>query len=40
MYCLELMLPNDHFAEEVVRAGQATGGLEEGDLGVLALGCR
>jgi len=39
MYCLELMQPNDMFAE-FVKAGQPMGGLAEEDLCVLtALGC-
>lgn len=39
IYCLELMLPNEQFAE-FVRAGQPTGGLEADDLCMLAkLGC-
>jgi hypothetical protein len=36
MYCLELMLPNDQFAE-VVRSGrEMVGGLEDQDLRVMA----
>lgn len=39
MYCLELMLPNEDFAE-MVRAGQPTGALAGDDLCVLArIGC-
>ena len=39
MYCLELMLPNDMFAE-MVKAGTPTGGLADEDLCVLiAAGC-
>ncbi|EIE19970.1 RmlC-like cupin, partial [Coccomyxa subellipsoidea C-169] len=39
MYCLELMQPNDMFAE-FVKAGQPLGGLADDDLCVLAaLGC-
>ncbi|KAK9785970.1 hypothetical protein WJX73_010086 [Symbiochloris irregularis] len=39
MYCLELMLPNDMFAE-LVEAGTPTGGLSDEDLCVLiAAGC-
>jgi hypothetical protein len=40
MYCLELMLPNESFAE-LVRQGTDTGGLRQDDLCVLAsIGCR
>jgi mannose-6-phosphate isomerase-like protein (cupin superfamily) len=39
MYCLELMLPNDMFAE-FVRAGQPTGSLEDDDMCILvSQGC-
>ena len=39
MYCLELMQPNDMFAE-FVKAGQPLGGLADDDLCILAaLGC-
>jgi hypothetical protein len=39
MYCLELMQPNDMFAE-FVKAGQPLGGLADEDLCILAaLGC-
>ncbi len=39
MYCLELMQPNDMFAE-FVKTGQPLGGLADDDLCVLAaLGC-
>ena len=39
VYCLEMMLPNENFAE-LVRAGKATGRLQDDDLCVLAkVGC-
>lgn len=39
MYCLELMLPNESFAE-LVRGGRETGGLKEEDMCVIAsIGC-
>jgi hypothetical protein len=39
MYCLEVMLPNEEFAE-FVRAGRDTGGISDEDLCVIApLGC-
>jgi mannose-6-phosphate isomerase-like protein (cupin superfamily) len=39
MYCLELMLPNESFAE-FVRGGRETGGLKEDDMCVIAsIGC-